>query len=503
MNTTIHRFVSASLPYVNAEPHLGYAFELVLADALAREHRTRGDQVLLVTGTDDNSLKNARAALAAGIPVQLFVDEHARAFEVLAEKLDVQPDAFVRTSRDAGHRAAVSHVFERCRERGDVYKQRYRGRYCIGCEQFYAPRELEGERCPVHDQDTELVEEENYFFRLSRYEPLLLDLLRSRRLRIVPEERHAEALRFVERGLADFSVSRSAKRARGWGIPVPGDPDQVVYVWFDALIGYLSALGFPERHSRFTRHWSGAASRLHVIGKDILRFHAVYWPAILLSLGEAPPTELLVHGFVTVNGRKISKSLGNGVDPLPLIDRYGSDPLRYYLARHLHTTLDSDFSIARLHASHDGELADQLGNLVSRTLALVVRHGAGGSPDSGTPGILELELRTACLRAAEAKRRAFDELDVSGAIRAGFEPALLLNRYLDRSAPWKLARSDSAADRRRLATVLREALAAIRELGGNLAPFLPKTSLRLHETLSTEVLAASARLFPKFSACTP
>ncbi len=504
-NSSATHFISASLPYVNATPHLGYAFELVLADTLARWRRASGHDVVLVSGTDDNSLKNVRAAHAAGVDVQSFVDDRARGFERLAESLAVRPDGFVRTSRDAGHQFAVRHVFERCRERGDVYKKRYRGRYCVGCEQFYGPRGLPGGLCPVHEREPEVVEEENWFFRLSRYEPLLLELLRSRKLTIVPEERHIEALRFVERGLSDFSVSRSRERAHGWGIPVPGDDRQVVYVWFDALVGYPSALGFPTPASRYERYWTGAASRLHVIGKDILRFHAVYWPAILLAIGEALPTHLLVHGFITIDGKKISKSHGDAVDPFPLLERYGSDALRYYLARHVHTTVDCDFSEQRLLESHDAELADQLGNLVSRTLALVERYGEGRCPTAAAADArrdprrgeaLELELRADCARAAAASEAALEGLDVSAASKAWFQSVVLPNRYLDRAAPWKLARGNEA-DRVRLFTVLHEVLSGITTAARDLAALLPTASARVLSTLSRETIAQPAPLFPK------
>ncbi len=493
MTTLPTHFVSASLPYVNALPHVGYAFELILADAIARAQRARGRDAVLVTGTDDNSLKNVRAAADAGQPVAAFVDGKAAAFQALSARLGVELSAFVRTGASAAHRAAVEQVFLRCAARGDVYKKHYQGLYCVACEQFTPGRDLVGGRCPVHGTVPELVEEENYFFRLSRYETKLAELLRSGALRITPEERRCEALRFVERGLIDFSISRSLKRARGWGIPVPDDPEQIIYVWFDALIGYLSALGFPERQ-RFDDYWTYAETRLHVIGKDILRFHAIYWPAILLSIGEELPSALLVHGFLSVDGQKISKSAGNSVDPLPLLERYGSDALRHYFTRHLPTSQDADFSRQRLHAAYENDLAHQLGNLVSRTLALVERHSAESWPIAGEVSELELELEAARHGAESRAQRSWDELDVNAAARAAWELVLASNRYLDRTAPWQLGKSTET--RQRLLTVLAATLSTIERIARLCAPLLPQASRRILAALSAPRPLPLPPLFP-------
>ena len=492
MTTLTTRFVSASLPYVNAVPHIGYAFELVLADAIARASRERRVDTVLVSGTDDNSLKNVRAAADAGESVAAFVDAKAAAFQALPDKLGVKLDGFARTSRSAVHRAAVEHVFRRCTERGDVYKKHYRGLYCVACEQFYLPRDLDDGCCPVHLVPPEEVEEENYFFRLSRYQDAIAELLRSGALRVTPEERRSEALRFVERGLVDFSISRSVSRARGWGIAVPDDPSQIVYVWFDALIGYLSALGFPERE-RFDRYWTRADRRLHVIGKDILRFHALYWPAILLSIGEALPSALLVHGFLSVDGQKISKSAGNAVDPLPLAERYGADGLRHYFTRHLPATQDADFSHSRLGAAYESDLAHQLGNLVSRTLALVQQHCGERCPAPGLPGDAEHELWRARQDTELVAGRSWDALDVNAAARATWDLVLAANRYLDRTAPWRLARE---AAKEQLETVLATVLATIEHIARLCAPLLPLTSERILTALSGPTLQRIPPLFP-------
>ncbi len=295
-------FLSTTIPYVNARPHLGHALELVQADVLARHARLGGDQVRFQTGTDDNSLKNVLAAEAEGIPAAELVGRYAAAFAGLREPLALSFDDFIRTSSDPRHRPGVERLWQACADRGDLYQKRYEGLYCVGCEQFYKPAELPGGLCPEHRTEPQLVAEENWFFRLSRYAGQLHDLISSGRLRIEPAARRNEVLGFIAGGLEDFSVSRSTARARGWGIPVPGDPGQVIYVWWDALGNYITAPGYGTDAAGYRRWWAGADRRVHVVGKGVLRFHAVYWPAILLSAGEPLPTDILVHDYLTIGG---------------------------------------------------------------------------------------------------------------------------------------------------------------------------------------------------------
>ncbi|MFE9425058.1 methionine--tRNA ligase [Kitasatospora sp. NPDC006697] len=301
-------YLTTTLPYVNARPHLGFALELVQADVLARHRRSRGEQVRLLGGTDENSLKNVLAAAAAGVPVADLVARNAAAFEALALPLEVDLDDFLRTSRDPRHAPGVAELWRRCAAAGDLYPRDYRGRYCVGCEQFYQPAELPDGRCPEHGTEPETVAERNWFFRLSRHTERLRAEITEGRLRIDPPARRNEVLALLDVGLPDFSVSRSRERARGWGIPVPGDDSQVVYVWWDGLAGYLTALGLDS--PGFERWWRGSDRRTQFCGKGVLRFHAVYWPAILLSAGLPLPTEVVVHDYLTVEGRKISKSAG-------------------------------------------------------------------------------------------------------------------------------------------------------------------------------------------------
>jgi methionyl-tRNA synthetase len=305
-------YFSTTIPYVNSRAHVGHALELVQADVLARHHRRIGDEVRLQSGTDDNSLKNVLAAAAEGISTRTLVNRNASAFAGLREHLSLSFDDFIRTSSDPRHRPGVERLWRACEASGDLYRKTYEGLYCVGCEQFYTEAELDDGNCPDHGTAPQLVAEENWFFRLSKYAGRLHDEITSGRLRIEPASRRNEVLGFIAGGLADFSVSRSVARARGWGIEVPGDPSQVIYVWWDALGNYITALNYgtdsrADRNADYQRWWAGADRRVHVVGKGVLRFHAVYWPAILLSAGEPLPTEIFVHDYLTVNGRKISK----------------------------------------------------------------------------------------------------------------------------------------------------------------------------------------------------
>src|SRR5262245_23269677 len=337
-------YVTTAIPYVNAEPHLGFALELVQADVLARYHRLRGDTTWFLTGTDENSLSNVLAAESQGMAVRTLVDRNAGVFEALTGTLHISNDDFIRTAADPRHREGVHRFWEACVRSGDVYKRPYRGLYCVRCEAFYVPDDLVDGRCPEHGIVPDVVEEENWFFRLSPYASRLGELLASGTLRVLPESRHREVQAFVERGLTDFSISRSQARARGWGIPVPGDPDQVVYVWFDALTNYITALGYGTDPDRFRRSWVETPQRVHVIGTDIVRFHPVYWPAMLLSAGAPPPTTIVVHGFLTRDGRRMSKTLGTGVDPDALVRSWGVDAVRYWLLREVSPVDDADFT---------------------------------------------------------------------------------------------------------------------------------------------------------------
>lgn len=495
-NPEFSQFLSTAIPYVNAAPHVGHAFELLVGDALARHYRQRRRAVLLTGGTDDHSLKNARAAAARGISTQTLVAEHGDQFRRLAEVLGVKLDDYLHTSRDARHAPAVRALWERCAARGDLYTEEYAGRYCAGCEAFVQDAELVEGQCAAHPGLLEQVRERNWFFRLSRYQELLLEVLTSGKLRILPAERQREVLSFVQGGLLDFSVSRDRSRSREWGIGVPSDPTQVVYVWFDALANYLALLGFPEQTPQLARFWGPESAREHLIGKDILRFHAVYWPAILASAGLSLPSTVRAHGFVTLEGNKIGKSLGNAVDPFALVERFGQSAVRYYFLRHLHTTKDSDLRLEKLTEAHDAELAGKLGNLLQRVSALGLRHpnlaltrGQAAASDA------DVTLQGAAQRAVHDVRAAVDDFALQQALACIFELVAEANRYADAQEPWTLSRRalaaktpQAAADLlAQLAHVLWHLLEALRVAAILLSPFLPDAAHEIATRLGLAV----------------
>ena len=488
-------YITTAIPYVNAKPHIGFAMEAIQTDAFARYHRLRGEDVRALTGTDDNSLKNVRAAEAEGVPTQALVDRNAAAFQRLAETLNLRFDDFIRTSTDPRHLAGVRKLWEACAANGDIYRRAYRGLYCVGCEQFYAEDELLDGLCPEHLTPPEVVEEENYFFRLSRYTDQLYDLIASDTLRVTPRSRKNEVLGLIRHGLTDFSVSRTQSRAHGWGIPVPGDPSQVMYVWFDALGNYITALNYAAGGPLYERYWVRSQRKTHVIGKGIVRFHAVYWPAMLLSAGVPLPSDIFVHGYVTVDGAKIGKSLGNAVDPISLVEQFGADALRYYLLREIPAAGDGDFTTGRLLRAYNNDLADRLGNLLNRAVRMVARYYDGVVPEPVVSDAARAE-DDALLEAAhtlpEAVAQAMEAFEPHVALARIWRLVDVANRYVEQTEPWLLAKrgreegTPGVEAKGRLATTLYNLVEALRLIGYLCQPFLPETAVGIARQLGLE-----------------
>ncbi|MEV4413040.1 methionine--tRNA ligase [Catellatospora sp. NPDC049609] len=468
-------YLTTTIPYVNAAPHLGFALEAVQADVLARHHRALGHQVRLLTGTDDNSLKNVLAAEQAGLPVQDFVDANAAAFAALRGPLALSYDDFIRTSRDPRHRPGVERFWHACAD--DLYTDTYEGLYCVGCEHYLTPDELDASaHCPEHRTAPQRIAEQNWFFRLSRYAQPLREAIVGGRLRIAPESRRNEVLAFIDAGLRDFSISRSQQRARGWGITVPGDPDQVVYVWWDALGNYLTALDYGTGGEAYRTWWEESDRRVHVIGKGVLRFHAVYWPAMLLSAGLPLPTDILVHDYLTAGGQKISKSSGTPVDPVALARCYGTDAVRCWLLREVPRVGDADFTVERLVERADADLAGGAGNLVNRVVTMAHRYRAGRVPGDAAPLPEAKELVEAIAEAPWIIRAGLADFDFRRAAAAVWTVVDEANGFVERSRPWELAKAERSGDPDagvRLDAALASLLAACRAVGDLLTPFLP------------------------------
>jgi methionyl-tRNA synthetase len=482
-------YITVSIPYVNADPHVGYAFELIEADLAARARRALGEDVRFLGGTDDYSLKNVLAARATGESTQSFVDRHADRFEALAAPLEISFDDFIRTSRDPRHRPAVERLWRACDERGDLYRRAYTGSYCVGCERFYDPADLVDDRCPEHDAPAESVTETNWFFRLSEYQDEVLALIESGALRITPEPFRDEVLAFVRRGLDDISVSRSVGRAHGWGLPVPDDPTQVIYVWFDALTNYISALDYGTDGGAYRRWWCDSDERIHVLGKGITRFHAVYWPAFLLSAGEPLPTRLHVHPYLSVDGAKISKSTGSGRPPTDIVDSFGSDALRWWIADDVSGVSDTDFTVDRLVGRANDTLANGLGNAVSRVTAL--RHRtAVTSLSRPSVGSLDPDVASDVARALADLDRCHACGRIVGAINE-------LNRHIERSAPWKLARDPDRAHE--LDRLLATYVATLESIARAIEPIVPELAIRTVGQLDSRSSARPVPVYERLS----
>lgn len=471
-------YITTSIAYTNAPPHIGFAFELIQADVIARWRRTRGDNVWFLTGTDEHGTKIARTASAAGKEPQTFVNEIALRFQELTRLLSISNDDFIRTTDRERHWPGVFELWKRMANSGDLYKNKYEGLYCWGCEAFITPKELVAGQCPLHKREPEKVEEENYFFKLSRYQEQVRELIASDNLLVIPQERKNEILSFIDQGLEDVSFSRS-RAMLAWGIPVPGDETQVMYVWGDALTNYASAVGFGRDEAMFQTWWP---ADMHCIGKDILRFHAVIWPAMLLSAGLPLPKRVFAHGFITVDGQKMSKSIGNVIDPFQLAERYGTDAVRYYFLRELPSTEDGDFSYAKFEARYTADLAKGLGNLVARVLKMALNTNIHLA-EYGEQSDLERKER----ETQDAVVRAMERYEFSEALSALWGFISACDRFIDERRPWE-GNEGSRED-------ISQLLKALEGVAAMLEPFLPSSAKEIVEQLKgKEVRPLFARL---------
>ena len=467
-------YLTTPIYYVNAEPHLGHAYTTVVADALARFHRLLGVQTRFQTGTDEHGEKVLEAAAAAGLPVKDFVDRVSALFRQTWDEMDISYDHFIRTTQPE-HVQVVQEVLARVHAAGDIYFGEYGGLYCYGCEAFYLERDLVHGLCPDHRVKPTFIKEENYFFRMSKYQGWLLDYINDNPDWIRPERYRNEVLAFLKEPLEDLCISRPRSRIE-WGIPLPFDERYVTYVWFDALLNYLSGLGYPEGEA-YKNFWPAQ----HLIAKDILKPHAIYWPTMLASMGVEPFRHLNVHGYWQVAEGKMSKSLGNVVEPRWLTARYGLDQVRYFFLREMVFGLDAHFSEAALIARINADLANDLGNLFARSLGMAFKYRQGVVPPPGVPAEPDKEVTAAARDAAADFLRHFPALEFSRALAGLWEFIGTLNRYIVTSAPWELAKAPDAAGR--LDTVLYHLLESLRWIAALLRPVMPGSALKMSEQL--------------------
>ncbi|MFA4890401.1 MAG: methionine--tRNA ligase [Candidatus Paceibacterota bacterium] len=462
-------YITTAIDYVNSSPHLGHALEKVQADAVARHQRILlGDNnVYFLTGTDEHGIKIVRSAKMAGKDVKNFADDNVKIFKKLSEKLNISNNDFIRTSDEKRHWPGAQALWKKLVEAGDIYMGTYKGYYCVGCEAYVMERDLVDGKCSDHNQEPELIEEENYFFKLSKYADKIKNKIESSELKILPENKKNEVLAMIEKGIEDISFSRPAEKLKNWGVPVPNNESQLMYVWCDALANYISTLGYSSGDdNNFKKFWP---ADLHVIGKDILRFHAIIWPAMLLSAGLELPKTLFVHGHILSGGKKMSKTLGNVIDPFDLINEYGADAVRYYLSREITAFDDSDITLEKFKEAYNANLANGLGNLVSRIMKMSEQH---------------LQSQISNLKSQklpEDYRKFMENFELNKAMDFIWDKIGALDLKIQKTQPFKLIKTDE----KKAKEILTELVEGLHNIAEMLKPFLPQTSEKILHSIET------------------
>jgi methionyl-tRNA synthetase len=482
-------YITTAIPYVNAKPHIGTTIDYILADSLARYQKQAGREVFFQVGTDEHGNKIAAKAAEAGLEPKAYTDQMYTDFKKLIDAVDAKYDAFIRTT-DPRHQKAVQYIWQKLEPY--IYKDKYEGWYCVGCESFVTDKQATENNgiCPDHNQPYQRLSEENYYFKMSAFSDQIKEAIESRKFAIEPEFRQNEILKLLESGLEDVSISRPKKNL-SWGVPVPGDPDHVMYVWIDALSNYLTVLGYPD-DERWQDFWP---ADVQVIGKDIIRFHAAIWPAMLLGLGLPLPKRLLVHGFVNVGGAKMSKTVGNVVDPMEIIDTYGVDAFRYFFLRHIPTLEDGDFTWEKFENAYNNELGNDLGNLVQRIASMITRYQQGVIGDMPRPE-----------HDSQPYHDAVGNLRFDKAIDYVFESVSSLNVYLERVKPWAIAakRQEDSEAEAHLSEILSYAAGSLEQIAELIEPFLPNTGATVKKIFAEGVISPyQGVLFPKIYKHTP
>lgn len=472
-------YITTTLPYVNAEPHIGFALEIIQADVVARHYRAKGADVVFNTGTDEHGVKIYRKAVEQGKEPQAYVDEYAAKFHVLKDVLGLSYTNFIRTT-DENHKAAAQEFWMRCFQNGDIYKKKYQVKYCVGCELEKTDSELVDGKCPIHPKyEIELIDEDNYFFRFSKYQQALLDLYEKDPAFVQPAYRLTEVRNFVASGLQDFSISR-LKAKMPWGVQVPNDPDHVMYVWFDALINYISTIGWPKDEQQFHDFWPG----IQVAGKDNLRQQSAMWQAMLLSAALPTSKRVYIHGFITVDGQKMSKSTGNVIDPIALAQQYGQDAVRYFLLREFPFDADGDFSYGRMAQRYTADLANDLGNLATRVSNMVAQYC------DGEVETVEISMYKNLVQDIYKDTEGFR---FDHALNKIWQIINDANELIDREKPWVLAKSDILKTK----GVLSDLVGRIRLVAQILAPFLPQSAQALQSHFHAPKIEKMPPLFPR------